>query len=438
MNELYHQMTLDEWVASKKRIREMIRTAKTAFIVIGYELRKIDEAEAYKMDGYTSLADFAKGEYGFEKTMTSRLVEVNKAFSEGGYSDILIEDAEGFSFSKLIEMKDLDKEDLQLLRPEVKREDIRELKKFEAEAPDGREGAEGIDELLVEFFRKRKEQLNEIFGRFRDGILSEETELAEIISPTGNVAFRKGMWMAFFYADGITLKDRAGGVTKWTYTELFCEMSRIFGDAAAAGEKTWEAYYGEPEEESAAETQQEEQKPEQSDQKPEQSGQKPEQSGQKPEKTDTKPQKPEKEQIGKEEPKSGEESADESGESRGVREEHAGEAAGAGQDPEPAAEEDGGEREGNPGGEEKAGIAEEQERTAEPVETVAPAQQHEETSAVEERETDRNIKNAIAERLDQQIEDLTKHIGEGHYAAALECAEGMCKNLRTMLDLLKE
>ena len=280
MNELYHQMTLDEWVASKKRIREMIRTAKTAFIVIGYELRKIDEAEAYKMDGYTSLADFAKGEYGFEKTMTSRLVEVNKAFSEGGYSDILIEDAEGFSFSKLIEMKDLDKEDLQLLRPEVKREDIRELKKFEAEAPDGREGAEGIDELLVEFFRKRKEQLNEIFGRFRDGILSEETELAEIISPTGNVAFRKGMWMAFFYADGITLKDRAGGVTKWTYTELFCEMSRIFGDAAAAGEKTWEAYYGEPEEESAAETQQEEQKPEQSDQKPEQSGQKPEQSGQ--------------------------------------------------------------------------------------------------------------------------------------------------------------
>ena len=434
MNELYHQMTLDEWVASKKRIREMIRTAKTAFIVIGYELRKIDEAEAYKMDGYTSLADFAKGEYGFEKTMTSRLVEVNKAFSEGGYSDILIEDAEGFSFTKLVEMKDLEREDLQVVRPETKREDIRDLKAFEKSAPE----AGGTDELIIEFFKKRKEQLNEIFGRFGDGLLSKETELAEIISPTGNVAFRKGMWMAFFYADGITLKDRAGGVVKWTYENLFCEMSRIFGDAAAAGEKTWEAYYGEQEEESAAETQQEEQKPEQSEQKPEQSEQKPEQSRQKPEKTDTKPQKTEKEKIWKEEPKSGEESADESGESRGVRAEHAGEAEGAGQDPEPAAEEDGGEREGNPGGEEKAGIAEEPERTAEPVETVAPAQQHEETSAVEERETDRNIKNAIAERLDQQIEDLTKHIGEGHYVAALECAERMCKNLRTMLDLLKE
>lgn len=424
MNELYHQMTLDEWAASKKRIREMIRTAKTAFIVIGYELRKIDEAEAYKMDGYTSLADFAKGEYGFEKTMTSRLVEVNKAFSEGGYSDILIEDAEGFSFTKLVEMKDLEREDLQVVRPETKREDIRDLKAFEKSAPE----AGGTDELIIEFFRKRKEQLNEIFGRFRDGILSEKTELAEIISPTGNVAFRKGMWMAFFYTDGITLKDRAGGVVKWTYEDLFCEMSRIFGDAAAAGEKTWEAYYGEPEEESAAETQQEEQKPEQ--------------SGQKPEKTDTKPQKPEKEQIGKEEPKSGEESANGSGENRGIPEEPAGgvrePAEEAGQDPEPAAEEDGGEREGNPGGEEKTGIAEEPERTAEPVEIVAPAQQHEETSAVEERETDRNIKNTIAERLDQQIEDLTKHIGEGHYVAALECAERMCKNLRTMLDLLKE
>ena len=432
MDELYHQMTLDEWAASKNRIREMIRTAKAAFIVIGYELRKIEEAEAYRNDGYNTLAEFTQAEYGFDKTMTSRLIDVNKAFSEGGFSDILIDDAEGFSFSKLVEMKDLDKEDLQLLRPEVKREDIRELKKFEAEAPDGREGAEGIDELLVEFFRKRKEQLNEIFGRFRDGILSEETELAEIISPTGNVAFRKGMWMAFFYADGITLKDRAGGVTKWTYTELFCEMSRIFGDAAAAGEKTWEAYYGEPEEGIAAETQQEEQKPEQSDPKPEQ-------SRQKTEKTDTKPQKPEKEQIGKEEPKSGEESADESGgESKGVREEHAGEAAGAGQDPEPAAEGDGGERKGNPGGEDDTGISEEPERTEEPAEIVAPAQQQEKTENAEGSETGRSIKNAIAERLDEQIEDLTKHIGEGNYAAALESAEGMCKNLRTMLDLLKE
>lgn len=427
MNELYHQMTLDEWAASKNRIREMIRKAKTAFIVIGYELRKIDEAEAYRLDGYNSLAEFAKGEYGFEKTMTSRLVEVNKAFSEGGFSDILIEDAEGFTFTKLVEMKDLQTEDLQVVRPETKREDIRDLKAFEKSAPE----AGGTDELIIEFFKKRKEQLNEIFGRFGDGLLSEETALAEIISPTGNVAFRKGMWMAFFYTDGITLKDRAGGVTKWTYTELFCEMSRIFGDAAAAGEKTWEAYYGEPEEGNAAEAEQEVRKPEQREQKSDQ-------SRQKTEKTDTKPQKPEKEKMWKEEPKSGEESADESGESRGVPAEPAGEAEGAGQDPEPAAEEDGGEREGNPGGEEKAGIAEEPERTAEPVETVAPAQQHEETSAVEERETDRNIKNAIAERLDQQIEDLTKHIGEGHYVAALECAERMCKNLRTMLDLLKE
>ena len=46
MEELYHQMTLMEWVSSKNRIRKMIRQAKASFVVIGYELRKIEESRA--------------------------------------------------------------------------------------------------------------------------------------------------------------------------------------------------------------------------------------------------------------------------------------------------------------------------------------------------------------------------------------------------------
>ena len=138
MEELYHQMTLMEWVSSKNRIRKMIRQAKASFVVIGYELRKIEESRAYEMDGYESLAEFAEAEFDFKPDMTSRLIAVNKAFSEGGYSDILVDSAEGFSFSKLVEMKDLEPEDLELIRPQTPREAIRELKRFNAsgEAPD--------------------------------------------------------------------------------------------------------------------------------------------------------------------------------------------------------------------------------------------------------------------------------------------------------------
>lgn len=150
MGELYHQMTLMEWVKSKDRIRKMIRQAKASFVVIGYELRKIEESRAYEMDGYESLAEFAKEEFDFKPDMTSRLIAVNRAFSEGGYSDILVESAEGFSFSKLVEMKDLEPEDLELIRPQTPREAIRELKRFNASGeafgmnpPEGTEEAAG-------------------------------------------------------------------------------------------------------------------------------------------------------------------------------------------------------------------------------------------------------------------------------------------------------
>ena len=138
----FHQMSLDEWLESKNRIRKMIHTAKTAFVVIGYELRKIEESKAYELDGYSSLAEFAEAEFGFGKTMTSRLIAVNRAFSEGGYSDILVAEAEDFSFSQLVEMKDLSAEDLSLIRPETPREAIRDLKRFNAEAEEIQESAE--------------------------------------------------------------------------------------------------------------------------------------------------------------------------------------------------------------------------------------------------------------------------------------------------------
>ena len=461
MNEIYHQMTLDEWVASKNRIREMIRKAKTAFIVIGYELRKIEESEAYRNDGYSTLAEFTKAEYGFDKTMTSRLIDVNKAFSEGGYSDILIDNAEGFTFTKLVEMKDLEQEDLQLLRPEVKREDIRQLKSFEGSAPE--EG--DLDELLIEFFRKEKETLNEIFIGFRNGKVQDAEEIAELISPSGNRAFRKGMWMAFFYSDKALFKNRAGGIREMSYEDLFVEMSRIFGDAAAARDDPWEAFYGEPEEpapkaeesvsepeKSVSETGKIVTETEKSVSETGKSVTETEKSAAEPEKVSTE----EAEDRAKEETEdvSGidqgtniapqgtdiEPDEDEKGVEQNVRKEDCrGDDLGTGEEVCvcAAGDSEAGDRapsaEASGDGDGRAGDGESTE--PERAEAVAPAQLGDAGtgSGGGKREAD-----VLAERIDQTVEKLTTDIGLGRYADALERAERLCKDLRTIVKVIGE
>ena len=56
-------MTLDDWVEMKRKLRQELQGVKQSFVRIGYALRKIDDQELYKQDGYKSIAEFAKEEY---------------------------------------------------------------------------------------------------------------------------------------------------------------------------------------------------------------------------------------------------------------------------------------------------------------------------------------------------------------------------------------
>lgn len=69
----YVQMTLDDWVEMKRKLRQELQGVKQSFVRIGYALRKIDDQELYKQDGYKSIAEFAKEEYGLEPSTTSDL-----------------------------------------------------------------------------------------------------------------------------------------------------------------------------------------------------------------------------------------------------------------------------------------------------------------------------------------------------------------------------
>lgn len=63
----YVQMTLDDWVQMKQKLRQELIGVKQSFVRIGYALRQIDDQRLYENDGYKSIAEFAKAEYGLDR-----------------------------------------------------------------------------------------------------------------------------------------------------------------------------------------------------------------------------------------------------------------------------------------------------------------------------------------------------------------------------------
>lgn len=82
----YHQITIDEYLAAKQEITHRLINMSEDYIAIGFFLRQIDESEAYRQDGYASLKDFAKVEFGLSESSVSRAMAINKEFSKDGYS----------------------------------------------------------------------------------------------------------------------------------------------------------------------------------------------------------------------------------------------------------------------------------------------------------------------------------------------------------------
>lgn len=120
----YVQMTLDDWVKMKQKLRQELIGVKQSFVRIGYALRQIDDQRLYENDGYKSIAEFAKAEYGLEASTTSRFMSINREYSIDGYSEHLRPEYTDLGRSQLEEMLKLPDSDRQMIQPEASREDM--------------------------------------------------------------------------------------------------------------------------------------------------------------------------------------------------------------------------------------------------------------------------------------------------------------------------
>ena len=216
----YVQLTLDDWLEMKRSLERELSNLKTGFIRVGYVLRRIEESRGYEQDGYKSVAEFAKEEYGLSPSTVSRFMAINERFSLGGYSERLDPQYVGFRQSIMGELLGLPDQDIKLVTPETSR-------------------ADDLRGLLESYFRDNREELNELY----DGS-GQATQ--DILNPSGNRVFRKGMYMLFFYPENVKMKKFGGETTAYTWEEFRELIDGVF--ASSAGPDTYSRYFGVPSE----------------------------------------------------------------------------------------------------------------------------------------------------------------------------------------------
>ena len=233
-NMKYVQMTLDDWVRMKEQLKEDLDGVQESFVRIGFLLRQIKEQELYKKDGYATIAEFAKAEYGLEAPTVSRFIKINERYSVDWYSDRLRPEYARMGSSKLAEMLSLPDSDLEMIRPEATRENIRELKQFNKTEPAA--GSEtGHRELVESFFRDNQDLLKEVYAA---GINTGPSCLAEIVNPGGNRSYRKGIFFLMMYENEIKIKKfGADAPETMSWAEFFFLVKEIYGDKLSEEEK---------------------------------------------------------------------------------------------------------------------------------------------------------------------------------------------------------
>lgn len=252
----YMQLSMDDYIQSKNEIKQELGGIVKSFVRIGWQLTRIDKSGAYKHDGYNTIAEFAKAEYGMNPSGVSRFMNVYERYSLPGDTPELQEQYKDFKFAQLTEMLQLPEEDRQIFHAEDKREDIRELKDFNKENEnnpmnllDWKSAQSTEDKLkatIQEFFHEKQGVLNTLYSSeaYQAGNIKG---MSQSINPGDSMSYRKGTVFLMFHQEDITVKIFNGEMKNITWEQFFAYTQEIFAEAAA-GNRTYENYFGIPEE----------------------------------------------------------------------------------------------------------------------------------------------------------------------------------------------
>lgn len=239
--------------------REIHQTAQS-FVRIGYLLKVARDTNILARSGYKDVNEYAKTRYGLSRDLVSRYMAINDRFSEGGYSENLVEKHRGIGMTKLAEMLTMSDEVIAAIPSGTTREEIREIKAEIAEE----EKITDIEVALEQPLPEERTILQEVLFLYFQEIPErypvahiqvnqpESDGLLEVFAPTGQgvkivrVPGKGKLMLSFDGQDPITLVNLRTDETL-TYTwEKFALELRALCPISMLPEKAWEALYGQP------------------------------------------------------------------------------------------------------------------------------------------------------------------------------------------------
>ena len=204
---------------------------------------------------------------------------INRKYSIDGYSDRLRPEFIQFGSAKLSEMLALPDSDLEMVSPQMKREDIREIKKYNREMeeaarnPEPEEEQDPVEPIVeeapaagfsepvppdnykwvLEFFRENGELMNELYSSAAYEN-SDYEAMKEIVNPSGARTFRHKTTMVSMLDSKIMIKVFGQNPQTMNWVRFFEAAEAAIGHDRIDGNATYRKTFGkDPEKESEEE-----------------------------------------------------------------------------------------------------------------------------------------------------------------------------------------
>lgn len=258
MSEIIYQKSYQEY---KAELDTELNKAAESFVKIGYLLKVARDTNILYESPYGNVNEFAKAEYGIDKTQVSRFIHINDRFSEGGYSDRLQEQYKGFGHAKLTIMLQLPDAINEVLTPEYSKSEIQTIKEEvdrEKEITDIEvaleEKEELLDDILYETIKKLGEENPELYVKIHKGVKENGWTiemLQSTMAPSGEKIYtiripgigRKMLSLKDSEQQIALIDIRQNEKSIYTWDDLRDCWQQLI-DTECEPEKNWEVIYG--------------------------------------------------------------------------------------------------------------------------------------------------------------------------------------------------
>ena len=245
---------------------ELQKTAE-GFVRIGYLLKVARDTNVLAKSGYKSVAEFAEAEYNLDKTQVSRFIAINDRYSEGGYSDHLLPEWQGYGYAKLTIMMQIpesiavelspsySKAEIQAIKEEVDEEKkISDIEVALERSTTSLEDLNLIEKVLFVLMNEENEWklFAKLWDKFQTGL--DEYAVKAILAPSGEKVYSvrilgtgRVMLILDDAKETFTVSNvRTGEKETGTWTDLLEAVYHMVDSEAEAAGEAWTWIYNKP------------------------------------------------------------------------------------------------------------------------------------------------------------------------------------------------